>query len=540
MARFLALDGDSNRFQLLSANVKGDAVRLERSLIWDEDQPVGKNNAEAIGDRLRAKLKEAGIAPAPLLVCLGRDRIIVKDIKIPKVPAHEEPAIVRFQALRELTEGGDDAVIDYVPVHSAAAERHVQIMSVRKDIISAYKKLAEAAGLKLATISPRPFAILAGLNQAIAAGRVPPAGAPNVAMAVLVRGDKWGEFSIVHKGEMTLSRSISGPPLTNDAALLGEIRRNLAVHANQNPEFPVRALYLAEPDTPGGLRERLQDSLAIPVHAYEPAVGVPVPDGAAGGLAGPAGLFALKASGDLQINFIQPRQPRAPKDPFKKILAFTAAAAVIFLVGLFAFATVKISIKKAKILEQQKQLTASQKLLRDAEPESKRIKALQDWDQTDVNWLDELYDMTARMDKNSKSVRVVSLEFKPAEDHSNSKTKTKDQDKFAGAIQMKLISANQVAANQFIAGFVADHTDKVNTYAVGARTSTAENKQIQPKEFPIEIVQKIEVHKRSVDQYSRTFTAETPPKRSRGRSAGGRGGRTNFGIPNANFMEDNP
>jgi Tfp pilus assembly PilM family ATPase len=526
MARFLALDGDSNRFQLLSANVKGDSVRLERSLIWDEDQPIGKNNAEAIGERLRAKLKEAGIAPAPLLVCLGRDRIIVKDIKIPKVPPHEEPAIVRFQALKELTEGGDDAVIDYVPVHSAAAERRVQIMAVRKDVIAAYKKLAEVAGLKLATISPRPFAILAGLNQAIAAGRVPPPGAANAAMAVLVRGDKWGEFSIVHHGEMTLSRSISGPPLNNDAALLGEIRRNLAVHANQNPEFPVRALYLAEPDTPGGLRERLQDSLAIPVHAFEPAVGVPVPDGPAGGLAGPAGLFALKGSGDLQINFIQPRQPKPPKDSFKKVLAIAAF---------------KISVKKSKIAELQKQVTGTQKLLRESEPDSKRIKALQEWDQTDVNWLDELYDMTARMDKNSKNVRVVSLEFKPAEDHGNSKTKTKDKDKFAGTIQLKLISTrNQAAVNQFIAGFVADQNDNVNTYAVGARTSTKENKQIQPQDFPDEIVQKIEVHKRSVDQYSRTFTADTPPKRSGNRSAGGGGGRAAFGMPNANFMEIDP
>src|SRR5512143_975763 len=123
MARFLALDGDTTRFQLLSANVKGDSVRLEQSLVWDEDQPINKNNAAAVGERLRAKLKEAGIAPAPLLVCLGRDRIIVKDLKVPKVPVHEEPAIVRFQALKELTEGGDDAVIDFVPIHASAAER---------------------------------------------------------------------------------------------------------------------------------------------------------------------------------------------------------------------------------------------------------------------------------------------------------------------------------------------------------------------------------------------------------------------------------
>src|SRR5262245_31705216 len=94
MPRFLALDGDTNRIQLLSANVKGDSVRLEKSLAWDEDQPISKATAAAAGELLRGKLKDAGVAPAPLLVCLGRDRVIVKEIKIPPVAAHEEPAIV--------------------------------------------------------------------------------------------------------------------------------------------------------------------------------------------------------------------------------------------------------------------------------------------------------------------------------------------------------------------------------------------------------------------------------------------------------------
>lgn len=524
MARFLALDGDTTRFQLLSANVKGDSVRLEQSLVWDEDQPINKNNAAAIGERLRAKLREAGIAPAPLLICLGRDRIIVKELKVPKVPLHEEPALVRFQSLKELTEGGDDAVIDYVPIHSSAAERRVQIMAVRKDLIAACRKIAEVAGLKLATVSPRPFAILAGLRQAIALGRVPPPGPENAAAAVLVRGDKWGEFAVIHGGELTISRSLSGPPLTNDSALLGEIRRNLAVHTNQNPEFPVRALYLAEPDTPGGLRERLQDSLAIPVHAYEPAIGVPVPDGPTGGLAGPAGLFALKAAGDFQINFIQPRQPKPPKDSFKKVLALTGAAALTFLVVLFAFSTLRISAKKARLLATQKNVTSLQKQLKDLEPESKRIKALDEWNEYEVNWLDELYDMTARMDKNSTRIHLVSLDGRPADERNN-------KAKFAGYMQLKFITKTDLAPfDSFIGEFVAEKFNNVSTYEMGSRVMK-KNTSIEADRFPIEVsYRKIDLHRRTPDQYKLTFSAEAPPKN---RTNGGQG---RPGFPGADFM----
>jgi hypothetical protein len=512
MPRYLALDGDTNRIQLLSASVKGDSVRLEKSLVWDEDQPISKANAPAVGERLRAKLREAGIAAAPLLVCLGRDRVIVKDLKIPPVAAHEEPAIVRFQALKELTEGGDETVLDYVPLSAPGVERRVQVMAVKKDLIAAYKKLAEAAGLKLAGITPRPFAILAGLQRAIATGQVPPAGPANAAAAILVRGDKWGEFLVVHNGALTIARSLAGPALTNDTALLGEIRRNLAVHANQHPEFPVRALYLAEPDTPGGLRERMQDSLAIPVHAYEPAVGVPVPDGPPGGLAGPAGLFAVRASAAATINFLQPRQPKPPKDSFKRVLALTAVAAFLFLAALFAFATIRISSKKKQIAKVQANLSDNKKQVRGLEQDARGIKAIEEWSATDINWLDEIYDATARMGGNSKSVRIRSLTATIHDDRSG-------RNKHAASMTLVgMTKRDAVPVDTFLSAFVHEP----EWYSVGPKL-TKNNVVAESQEFPVEFTTKIDLEKRTADKYTRTFRADVPPKRSRERPGRGPG-----------------
>ena len=87
---------------------------------------------------------EAGIPLAPVLACIGRDRVILKEIKVPAVAEHEEPALVRFQALKEFADSGEEVVLDYIPLGPAGADgRRVQVISVRKDLVRTYRKLAE-------------------------------------------------------------------------------------------------------------------------------------------------------------------------------------------------------------------------------------------------------------------------------------------------------------------------------------------------------------------------------------------------------------
>src|SRR5439155_15118662 len=105
-----------------------------------------------------------------------------------------------------------------------------------------------------------------------------PAPEPGTAFAVLTVGERGGEFAVARGDSLVLVRPLAGPALASDTALLGEIKRNLAVYAGQAPQHPVRALYVAEATGPTlGVGDRLRDTLAIPVFRFDPLAGLQPP-----------------------------------------------------------------------------------------------------------------------------------------------------------------------------------------------------------------------------------------------------------------------
>ena len=98
MPRFLALDWDNQQLQVVAATLRAGRVHIQRAAAWKEERSPNPAEAAALGRVLRERLKEAGIPPAPVLVCIRRDRIILNEVSYPSVPAHEEPAVVQFRA----------------------------------------------------------------------------------------------------------------------------------------------------------------------------------------------------------------------------------------------------------------------------------------------------------------------------------------------------------------------------------------------------------------------------------------------------------
>ena len=411
MSRFLAIDADAHGLFVAAASLRGGGVALERVLAWaDESPPLSPGTAADLGRRLKDLLKQAGVKPAPVLLCVGRDRVILKDVRHPAAPPAQEPNVVRFQAQRDLTESPDDVVMDYTPAGGAPdGDRKALAVFARKDVLTAARLFCEAAGLKLAALTPRPFALAAVVRYAVKAGSVPAPADPADAVAVVSLWDRGGEFAVVRGPDVLFARSVSQAALAGDHALAADLKRNLAVFAGQQPNAPVAAVYVAGPGD-NGLADRVRSALPVPVHGFDPAAGAPnadlVPAPLRGRFAGPVGLLALRAaSSTLPVNFAHPRQPKAEpgKARVRVLLGVLAAVLVFGMLGVLAYLEVDKAGRKVADLQLTK--TGLDQRLQAEDLNTKRLAAADEFTAREVVVLDQMYDFTDRV----PDVKLVSV-----------------------------------------------------------------------------------------------------------------------------------
>lgn len=437
MSNYLGIDLDTAGLYVVSGSAaRGGTASVERAASWNSESggppPLTAESAKSIGEQLREKLKAAGIAPGPVLVAVGRDKVILKEVRFPAVAPSEEPALVRFQALKEITESPEDVVLDYAPMPSESAdgERRALAVVLRKDVLAAVQTMCNAAGLKLVGVSPRPFAVAAGLTRAFAAGTVPTPPQPGDAVAVLTVGSAGGEFVVVRSGEVHYTRAVPAQVLANESLLVGQVRRDLAVYAGQSPTHPVKAVYVAEVGL-GGWSNRLRTAVSAPVHAYDPLEGA-VEDVAAptrGRFAGAAGLLAGRAARTLPINFAAPRKALVESNPKKKLYLLAALAALVIVGVGGAFGWMQVSAQMQTNADLEADKAKLKKQILDSEPYVKQYEAVEAWQSREVVWPDELFDMTDRFpsdglvlhqftgtpilpDKNGKQDAQAKLELK--------------------------------------------------------------------------------------------------------------------------------
>ncbi|QEL18802.1 hypothetical protein [Limnoglobus roseus] len=402
MARYLAIDADAHGLTVASGTVRSGVVHLEQTLSWTENpQPLSPSTAGPLGRKLAELLKTAGIAPAPVLFAIGRDRIILKEIKHPPSPPQDEPAVVRFQAIKELTESPDDGVLDYLPLGSdAAGERRASVAFLHNDQFKSFRAMCDAANLKLAGVTPRPFAAASAAARAVTTGAVPAPDSADAATAVVTLGESAGEFTVVKAGLVRFSRPISAMATANEATLVAELRKNLNVYSAQAAGDAIQAIYLAEGETgSGGWSGRLGASLPVPVHAFDPLAGSPaaerIPPRIRSRFAGVVGLLAGKAKiGPAPMNFAQPRQPRAAVNPNRNRLAVAALLGIVLLAALGFGGYVLVRDAEARTTALRAEVARLDDGIKNLEPDVKRLAAAEEYDRRNVPWLDEIYDLS--------------------------------------------------------------------------------------------------------------------------------------------------
>lgn len=525
VSNFIAIDLEAGGVYAVAGTARG-AAKVLHAVAWtgdDGDPPpaLTPDAAKTFGEALREKLKAVGGAGAPVLVGVGRDRVILKELKHPPVPPAEEPALVRFQAIKEMSDSPDDTVLDYVPLAAAAGdpagERRVMAVMLRKEVLGAVQAMVAAAGLKLAGVTPRPYAVAAGLGRAMATGAAPAPDRKGETVAALTLGPGGGEFTAVRDGEVVLTLALPAPVLASESMLVAQLRRNLTVYAGQHPGHPIEAVYLAEVGQ--GWAGRLSAALGVPVFAYDPLAGAAakVPEYLRGRFAGAVGLLAARAHGDLPINFAQPRQPRAAADPGKRRLVFAAALAALLL-GASGAAGVYLKASSDTAVER---LTADRDSLKErvegGAGDVKRHDAVDAWTKRRVSYLDELHDLSDRLPPGD-TVRVTEFKSTPGVIGKDGKQPVQAN------VELKIAATAAQPVSDLVTAFERDNPAQekgkpaVNKYYVGTGTTagaalTGSGLGRHTQGFTV----KTGVNYREPNRYDR-HPQFTPPKRSWGQA----------------------
>lgn len=379
MARYLAIDCDGTRLHVLAVASARDGAKALQSASLDLPEELTSASAAKLGEMVRDGLKEAGIAPAPVLWAYGRDRFVFKEFSIPYAQPHEEPALVRFQASKEFADGGADAA-DFAHLEPAVAGRPTRVLAIglRRSAIQAVTTLCQSAGLKLETLAPRPYAAV-GL-----AHRAPKSETIALAHAVVVPTRTGAEFSLVRGRTLAWARGIpAGVDLST------ETQRNLILLASQSSDGAPPVVL-----APTRANLQLRSARVEPLDVWRPDDATPAtPDEFLAAL----GLAEAFCRGDVPVNLASPKEPKPPLDfsRRKKALALIAVGVLVPALLLYNYLTLK----------RKRDLTAAAvnaKLDRDAEwkkldQDRLNVKAIKDWEETSVSWADEIYDVAARL-----------------------------------------------------------------------------------------------------------------------------------------------
>src|SRR5262249_15606004 len=138
--------------------------------------------------------------------------------------------------------------------------------------------------------------------------------------------------------------------------------------------------------------------LAIPVLPLDPFVAsdqVEIPPGNRAGFTGLLGVADAFARQALPINFAKPKEPKAPENPNKKRNLVRVAAAAILLLAAIVVIQLIVSESGARAEELRDELAKLEARRAKLRPDAARIEALGKWQNSNVSYLDEVYDLVA-------------------------------------------------------------------------------------------------------------------------------------------------
>lgn len=396
MAKWLAIDVDQGRWRLAVAAPSRSSLRIERLEEWVPPHEPIRTNGETLGANLRDFLKAKDIPPLPVLVTFGRERVFLKELRYPALPAADEAQLVRFQATKDLPDSSDPAIVDYLAMNDPkSSERETLAVAMRRGWLQATLGVLKGAGLKTLGAAPR-FVGFGGLADF--ANIVQPT-------PFLGLGEHTSELTILVRSKPLLARAL---PAASSSSLPGEVQRSLALFRVQHPECgPLDRLHVL------GEGIDLADKLGTVALAPFPAtIDAPRPL-QSGEWAALGAAYLWQRDGKLPINLAAPRDPKPGVDPNRRkrlvVGIGVALSLAIALVALwYGFSRKNRLIAELKI--EREELEEKIKLLDQDRTDNLFFK---DWEDTSIVWVDEIHELASKLPR-SRGFRLSQILMAPS------------------------------------------------------------------------------------------------------------------------------
>jgi len=412
---FTAVDIDGDQIRVVYGEHRGLKTKIVRLDSVAIPEGVDVSDAKAIGELLGKLVRPAAERGKGLVFSVPRSRVVLQPMRLPTVATDPDLAnMVRFQAEKELAFSPEEAVIDYaVESHYDSADAggaeaqgvDVLVAAVKLPVIEYYRKVAEAAKLKLLRLTLRPYASTCCLLDAAAVGD------KVECLALAHIGADEVEIDVVVGRSLAFSRSIGvkiphGPtpgadPGEGSAATGAEVAESLitdvartlkSYQAVQRDRQIVRVIVAGGTGLEEAVVHGLGEEMGVPAERFHPEVALRIRDknhDASAFIAALGLALGYARTERLPFDFLNPKKPpiRRDNDKIRRNTLMGVAgglAAAMIIAGLVVLSKKEAQVKSLKFaLGKLKEKNASVVALQ------KRANNLDGWVDGTTNWLDQ-------------------------------------------------------------------------------------------------------------------------------------------------------
>jgi len=138
-------------------------VRRTGELLWDQE--LTADSATPLGQRLRHFLREQGFSSKRAVVGLAARWVVTKEVEAPPASPEALAGMLGIQAERTFSMDADELIFDYCGRTSTTEKSPVLLLAVRRQIVDRIKKLTQAAGLQVQSITLSALACSSALSE---------------------------------------------------------------------------------------------------------------------------------------------------------------------------------------------------------------------------------------------------------------------------------------------------------------------------------------------------------------------------------------